>query len=123
MGEKLRDIYKQYRSTKDEKRRKELWEKLRIIICPKCDKSIVINSIKITCPYCNCPTSPEDTIGNDDLKGLFSLFVGVFGTISQTSLQHSFIFDQCMKCHRVIKYLSCPHCNAEIEIAKVEYKR
>jgi uncharacterized CHY-type Zn-finger protein len=105
-------------------KKKQINKILDNIICPHCLKSVIINQINFSCPYCNEVYNTNLNIEIDqafkknketnpmpDILGVEKFIKEVYHIDLKP-----IIYDQCNKCAGKIKYIECPHCLKPIDL-------
>lgn len=95
------------------------------IICPNCFKSVLIKELEISCPFCDenhgdkysdIPKKIKQNVSRDDGQEIYSYIAEkTINKINENSILE-FLYNECPKCHRKIRYINCYNCEGKIDL-------
>ena len=89
---------------------------LRNPICPHCLKTIITTEISFSCPFCDKKHFEEGTKVRIDNGTITETVGAAIMTKMAEGMLMSALFNDCSKCQSKIQYLSCHHCQKEIDL-------
>lgn len=91
----------------------EYYKRLPKFICKNCLKSIIVKNIDIVCPFCDAEFRVTDTEKTKQIGDVYAS--GVRNLINESTME-KILFKECPSCGGKIKYISCYHCDKEIDL-------
>jgi rubrerythrin len=85
-------------------------------ICPHCLKTIITSEISFSCPFCDQKHFEEGTKVQVDGGNISEQVSAAIMTKMAEGMLMATLFNACPKCQSKIQYLSCHHCQKEIDL-------